>query len=124
MQYEIFAELLTKKGVRASDVAKATGINPTVFSEWKKGKSSPKSDKLQKIADYFGVSMEYLMTGEDPAARRQEPAAVKQQHYDISHFEYGIIISYRSAAPGIQDSVCKLLDIDIESAAKKGDAAI
>lgn len=64
--YNVFAMLLEINHVKASDVSKATGINATVFSEWKKGKSNPKSDKLQKIADYFGVTIEYLMTGKEP----------------------------------------------------------
>ena len=63
--YSVFAELLIKFGVKASDVSKATGINQTVFSEWKKGKSTPKADKRQKIAEYFGVSLEYLDTGKE-----------------------------------------------------------
>ena len=63
--YEIFAELLSKFDVKTSSVAKDTGISPTVFSEWKKGKSTPKADKRKKIADYFGVSLEYLDTGKE-----------------------------------------------------------
>lgn len=35
------------------------------LSDWKNGKSTPKQDKLMKIADYFGVTVEYLMTGEE-----------------------------------------------------------
>ena len=35
------------------------------LSDWKNGKSTPKQDKLMKIADYFGVSLDYLMTGEE-----------------------------------------------------------
>lgn len=61
--YEIFDKLLKEKGIRASDVSKATGIPGSTFSDWKSGRSKPKQDKLQKIADYFGVSVEYLMTG-------------------------------------------------------------
>lgn len=61
--YEIFAKLLQQNGVKAADVAKATGINQTVFSDWKRGKSSPKADKRRKIAEYFGVSLQYLDTG-------------------------------------------------------------
>lgn len=59
--YERFAELLTKYGVTAYRVSKETGISRTTFSEWKSGRSTPKMDKLQKIADYFGVSFAYLM---------------------------------------------------------------
>lgn len=64
--YEIFAKLLDEKGVRAADVCRATGLPSSLFSEWKRGKSKPKIDKLQKIADYFGVTVEYLMTGKNP----------------------------------------------------------
>lgn len=58
--YVIFEKLCQEHGVKTSTVAKATGINPTTFSEWKKGKYTPKDDKRQKIADFFGVSLAYL----------------------------------------------------------------
>lgn len=64
--YEIFEKLLKEKGVKAADVTRATGVSSTVFSEWKKGKSTPKADKRKKIAEYFGVSLEYLDTGIEP----------------------------------------------------------
>lgn len=64
--YEIFANLLKEKGVKTADVTRATGISSVTFSDWKRGKSTPKQDKLKKIADYFGVSLEYLMTGKEP----------------------------------------------------------
>ena len=53
--YNTFAWLLKEKGVKAIDVSRATGIHSAVFSEWKKGKSEPKIDKLIKIANYFNV---------------------------------------------------------------------
>ena len=62
--YEIFSKLLEERNLRAADVCKGTGLPSSLFSEWKRGKSNPKADKLQKIADCFGVSIEYLMTGE------------------------------------------------------------
>lgn len=63
--YEIFLKLLNEKGVTAYKVGKATGIAGSTFTDWKNGRSVPKQEKLQKIADYFGVSLEYLMTGKD-----------------------------------------------------------
>lgn len=62
--YEIFVELLKKKGISANQVCKATGIAPATISDWKNGKSKPKQDKLKLIADYFEVSLDYLTTGE------------------------------------------------------------
>lgn len=59
--YEIFEELLEKHSVTAYRVAKETGIATATLTQWKNGTSTPKQDKLQKIADYFGVTVDYLM---------------------------------------------------------------
>ena len=58
--YELFAKILELKGITAYRVAKDTGLTTVLFSDWKKGKSRPKYDKLKIIADYLGVSVEYL----------------------------------------------------------------
>ena len=62
--YEVFKTLCESHNVRPADVAKATGISAQTFTAWKKGISTPKADKMQLIANYFGVPVEYLMTGE------------------------------------------------------------
>lgn len=59
--YEIYQKLLDMNGVKSSDVARATGISNMTFSDWKKGKSTPKMDKIEKIAKYFGVTTDYMM---------------------------------------------------------------
>ena len=58
--YEIFARLLAERGLKPADITRETGINSTVFSEWKKGKSKPNTEKLIKIAKFLNVSVEYL----------------------------------------------------------------
>lgn len=63
--YEIFEKLLELKGVRTSDVCSATGIAQSTFSDWKSGRSKPKREKVEKIANYFGVTVDYLMTGKE-----------------------------------------------------------
>lgn len=63
--YEIFAKLLEEKGLKAADVTRATGIKSPVFSEWKKGKSKPNTEKMIKIANFLGVSVEFLTTGKE-----------------------------------------------------------
>jgi transcriptional regulator with XRE-family HTH domain len=62
--YEIFDELIKQKGLSAYKVAKDTGISQTTLSDWKRGRSIPKTDKLQKIADYLGVTLDYLLGNE------------------------------------------------------------
>ena len=68
--YEIFERLLQSPNVTAYQVSKATGISQSTLSDWKNGRSVPKMDKMQKIADYFSVTVDYLLGAEkekDPA---------------------------------------------------------
>ena len=79
--YEVFEELMKARGLRAVDVSNATGVGQNTLSDWKNGKSVPKADKLQKIANFFGVTMDYLMTGEEPIMYNfdEETAALAQE---------------------------------------------
>ncbi len=70
--YEIFEQLLQKYGVTAYKVAKATGISQTTFSNWKSGRSIPKMDAMQKIVDYFGITLDYLMTGSENGEEKKK----------------------------------------------------
>ena len=65
MYYENFDRLCQLNNVRTGTVSKATGRSTATLTSWKQGKYTPKQDKLQLIADYFNVSLEYLMTGEE-----------------------------------------------------------
>ena len=58
MDYQSFERLLKLHNTTVYRVAKATGIPNSTFTDWKNGRSSPKADKLVKIADYFGVSLD------------------------------------------------------------------
>lgn len=65
MYYENFEKLCLEKNVTASKVSKATGISTATLSSWKKNVYTPKQDKLQLIADYFGVTLDYLINGKE-----------------------------------------------------------
>lgn len=72
--YLNFRKLLQEKGVTAYRVSKETGIAQSTFSDWKNGRSEPKIDKLQKIADFFKVGIERF--GESDI-KKEEPAVNK-----------------------------------------------
>lgn len=63
--YEIFEKLCKERVYTASRVSRETGIATSTLTSWKKGIYAPKKDKMEKIANLFGVSVEYLMTGKD-----------------------------------------------------------
>ena len=61
MEYLDYAKLRDERGLKDIDVAKATGLNQPLFTNWKQGRYMPKIDKIKKIADYFGVPIgEYI----------------------------------------------------------------
>lgn len=63
--YEVFEQLLQKFGVTTADVCKATGIGQSTMSNWKNRRNLISGKNAQLIADYFGVSVDYIMTGKE-----------------------------------------------------------
>lgn len=54
-------ELRQKKGDTQEVVAKAMGVTRRGYQKWENEESQIKSDKAQQLADYFGVSVGYLL---------------------------------------------------------------
>ena len=63
--YEIFEQLLHSYGISAYKFCKETGISQSTISTWKSKKNLISGEIAKKIADYFGVTVDYLMTGEE-----------------------------------------------------------
>lgn len=80
--YDRYCEIRNSKGLKDSNVASGTGIGKSTFSDWKSGRSQPKQDKLQKIADFLGVSLEYLTTGKE---KEWEPKLTAKDEKDIKN---------------------------------------
>lgn len=62
--YEYFDALLKRYSLRIIDVSRNTGIPYSTFTDWKAGRYTPKIDKLEKIAYYFNIPVEYFKTGQ------------------------------------------------------------
>jgi len=61
--YKEFEKLLQEHKTTINRVAVETGIPRTVLYDWKSGRSTPKVDKMIKIADFFNVPLESLVKG-------------------------------------------------------------
>ena len=61
IMYGRFVQLLQERDVTPYRVSKDTGVTQTTLSDWKTGRGTPKTSTLKKIADYFGVSLDWLM---------------------------------------------------------------
>ena len=74
MNYDIFENLLKINKTTVYRVSKETGISASTLSDWKSGRSVPKLDKMRLIAEFFGVSLEYMLTGEESSAESDPQA--------------------------------------------------
>lgn len=90
--YEIFRKLLNERNVTVYRVSKETGISSATFTEWKNGTYTPKQDKIQKIADYFNVSVDYLLgrTDDPSPIPKNENNSDDESEFDIDTIEYAL----------------------------------
>lgn len=111
--YDRFLKLMTLKGVTPAIVARDAKVDPSCLSQWKHGAYTPKPDKIQKIAKYFGVSVEYFY-GEDEG----QDVPLKSI---LSADEMELIEGFRSASPETRDHMLYMARSAI--LAKRGDMA-
>ena len=124
--YEIFDQLLQKYGVTTYQVSKATGISQSTFSNWKSRRNLLSSDKAKLIADYFGVSLDYLMTGKDEPEKKKTALTPKDER-DIKRKLDSIMSDIKSQDNGplyyngeeIDDMSLSLLENALESAMRQ-----
>lgn len=64
------------RDLRQIDVSRATGIDQRTLSNYETGKTQPDSEALIKLADFFGVTIDYLVGRKTRAnVSRQEVVA-------------------------------------------------
>lgn len=63
--YDIFEQLLQNFGISAYKFCKDTGISQSTISTWKKKRNIISGDIAKQIADYFNITVDYLITGEE-----------------------------------------------------------
>ena len=83
MFYDLFCELCHKKGVSPTRATVEIGLSRTIGTKWKTTGATPQGETLSKIADYFGVSVDYLLGNE-----QKEKAPVE----DEGRFKEGELI--------------------------------
>lgn len=71
---ELIFNLISSKKLSIAEVAKATEISPVLFTQWKAGRQKPSTEALSKLADYFNVSVDYLL------GRTDDPTPISSLH--------------------------------------------
>lgn len=60
----IFSEL-KRQGKTQKDLSEAIGISTSTINAWNKRDANPSADAIYPIAKFLGMSLEYLLIGED-----------------------------------------------------------
>lgn len=78
MFWENFVALCDKNGTKPNPVAKELGISSGSVTFWKKGKV-PHHSTLIKLANYFGVTVDYLLTEQKEKPTDKGELSVKKK---------------------------------------------
>ncbi|MBQ0097377.1 MAG: LexA family transcriptional regulator [Oscillospiraceae bacterium] len=63
-------KLLNSQGKSQSELTEYLNIKKSIYSDWKSGRLSSYNKYLPQIAEFFGVSVDYLVNGKDDFAPR------------------------------------------------------
>ena len=58
--------MLAERNIKASEMCAELGIPSTTYYTWRKKDRLPGAEYLPQIAEYLGVSIDYLLTGKEP----------------------------------------------------------
>lgn len=89
--YERYCKIRDSFGLRDSDVARKTGITPSTFSDWKKGKSMPNTQKMVAIAKTLNTTVEYIVDGIDPYQNMRQQRVMRPQPRYLTPEEENLI---------------------------------
>ena len=111
MFWDRFIKLCSERNVKPNQVTKEIGLSTATATDWKKG-SVPRDVTMRKLADYFGVSVEYLSGKREIV--RSVPAGAHIITAYLSEKENKLLFAYRNM-PEMQSAVDKLLGLTDEN---------
>lgn len=112
--YEIFKMLCDERGITTYRFCKETGVNSSTISTWKTKNSVCSSRLAGIVAKYFGVSVDYILTGkeEEDAVAEEKPVDLKAEFNRLEKLlksgENAPL--YFDGQPADQESINLLLD--------------
>jgi transcriptional regulator with XRE-family HTH domain len=110
--YNKIESLCFERGIKIADLARETEINKTLFSDLKRQKTkSLCMDRLIVVADYFDVSLDALILGNDNRVvdEMKKTKVIKPHYKNIHDWEFyssNLLLEY-------QESIDEGLDIDV-----------
>ena len=92
---------LNRCGKEQKDVAEVVGVAPSTFNEWVKAKKYPRIDKIEILANYFGILKSDLIEDKEEKTPPEEPK--------LSEGEMMLIDLFRQVPEGQQQLVLQMI---------------
>lgn len=82
-------KLREQKNLKQEDIAKMMNVDRSTVGKWENGSSKPDYEKMIKLADYYGVSVDYLLGREEveTIAAHKEGEYTKEELEEIEAFK-------------------------------------
>ncbi len=105
-------ELRSKAGLKGRELAEITGIDHDNLKKYESGANIPKFDTMIKLADFFGVSVDYLLGREEVYAFEAERYAEKNNGAFVLRTPESVYVTQKNDMGDLSD-VSKLTDLEI-----------
>ena len=122
--YDVIAELCKERNLAITALERELGFGRGSIGKLRKGNTT--LERLQKIADYFGVTVEYLSAGKEKSEK--EPKLKPKDQKDIKEIlasteellkQDGLMFDGDPASPEAIESILSAMQIGMEMAKKK-----
>ncbi len=126
MFYDVFLRLCASKNVSPSKAAEAVGLNRAAVAKWKNG-ATPSAVTAIKLADYFGVTTDYLLG--KPDQKENPPVLTKKDERDIEKIlaaarsqlenQEGLMFDGDPASPEAIESILAAMELGLQAAKQR-----
>ncbi len=110
---KILAKYMKEHGMNQSDVARYVNVSKQIVSDWLHGKKFPRVDKMQALANLFGVSVSDMYPNENLRMQRKETTNPKMPYIKLKTYKRSMAQSMVRAVvndPTKQEPYVKLIE--------------
>jgi transcriptional regulator with XRE-family HTH domain len=109
------------KGIKATTLTSELGLPISAVTDWKKGKCKPSTDAVIKLADYFGVTTDYLLLGKktnsEVSLKKMEDIVMDKRYINDEVMRKGLLACFKSYVRQISFAkmgiTISLMDLDL-----------
>ena len=85
---DLLSQFRREKGISQEELGAELGVTRQAVQKWESGASRPDMDNLTALSRFFNVSLDYLITGQDPAPAPAQPGQTIINNYYRHRWEY------------------------------------